>query len=123
METDEKKTVLRQADLDQFIGTQQWWAHWTKRITFTDGVKYLAETAGAFWLVDAIASWQIERKEHFQLWELHVNRDETPMAVLTMREDCDQPELIRQEISYTDFPLEKIKLYLIDGVLLLPSEY
>ncbi len=28
-----------------------------------------------------------------------------------------------QRIPYTDFPLPAIKLYLIDGVLMLPSEY
>ena len=30
--------------------------------------------------------------------------------------------IARQQIEYSDFPLKEIKLYLIDGVLLLPSE-
>jgi len=113
-----------QSMLDQCIGTEQYWAHWTKRIKFTDGVKIMAEAAGAYWLVDAVASWN--RKEAFQVWELHVDRSpdrDEPMAILTMIEDTNQPELVRQEITYTDFPLDYIKLYLIDGVLLLPSEY
>ena len=41
----------------------------------------------------------------------------------TMQEDSDQPVLVRQEIEYSDFPLDKIELWLIDGVLLLKSEY
>ncbi len=110
-----------QGMLDQCIGTTQWFEHWTKRIRYTEGIKTMADVAGAYWLVDAVASWN--RKEVFQVWELRVNKEEKPMAVLTMIEDPSQPELVRQEISFTDFPLDYIKLYLIDGVLLLPSEY
>jgi len=44
-------------------------------------------------------------------------------AVVTMREDTGKKALVMQRIGYTDFPLKSIKLYLIDGVLLLPSEY
>jgi hypothetical protein len=31
--------------------------------------------------------------------------------------------LVRQEIPFTDFPLEEITLYLANGTLLLTSEY
>ena len=37
-----------EADLAQFYGTDNWWRHWTGRITYTDGVKFLAEKAGAY---------------------------------------------------------------------------
>ncbi len=115
--------ILKQS-LNQFTGTENYYRHWTGLIVFTDGVKYLADKAGAYWLIDLIASWQVRSKVKkcpFQIWELKVNEDRT--AVATMREDSDQPEVVRQEIPYTDFPLEKIKLYLVDGVLMLPSEY
>lgn len=120
----ETKAKLTQSDLDQFIGTEQYWKHWMPGLVFTDGVKYLAETAGAFWLIDIVASYR--RKEPFQIWTLKVNKDhaeDEPMAVVTMQEDTYQPELVRQEIPYTDFPLDEIKLYLIDGILLLTTEY
>lgn len=44
-------------------------------------------------------------------------------AVLTMREDADRPPRVKQFIPYTDFPDGMLKMYLIDRVLLLPSEY
>jgi hypothetical protein len=112
-------------NLEQFIGTEQWWKHWLPGLVYTDGVKYLAEQAGAHWLIDVVASYR--RKEPFQIWELKVcpspENGTSRAATVTMIEDTDQPELVRQEIPYTDFPLDYIKLYLIDGVLLLPSEY
>ncbi len=114
-----KTHTLTEADLRRFIGTEQYYQHRTKQFIFTDGVKYLADAGGAFWLIDAIASYR--REEPFQVWELKVKPDNS--CVLTMREDTGQPTKVRQEILYTDFPLEKITLYLIDGVLLLPSEY
>ena len=109
-------------NLEAFTGTENYYRHWTGEIVYTDGVRYLAEKAGAHWLIDAIASWQHRVKDcYFQIWELRVNDDGS--AVLTMKEDTDEPEKVRQKIPFTDFPLEYIKLYCIDGVLLLPSEY
>ena len=111
-------------DLSQFRGTRQWYKHWAQRLVYTDGVKYLAEQAGAFWLIDAIASYQMYKQvweTGFQLWELKKNEDES--AVLTMREDSGKPERVRQNIKYTDFPLDYIKLYVVNGGLMLPSEY
>ena len=114
-----------EADLAQFCGTENWWKHWTGRLTFTDGVKFLAEKAGAFWLIDLVASHQTAklRREEFQIWILTVDRNRTPVAVATCQADTDKPILVRQEIDYTDFPLPSIKLWLVNGALMLPSEY
>lgn len=110
--------MITEKELRQFIGTEHYYKN-TFGLLFTDGVKYLADNAGAYWLIDAIESYH--RPEHFQLWELH--KQEGNKAVLTMKEDTNEPLLVEQEIPYTGFPLDYIKLYLIDGVLLLPSEY
>lgn len=120
--TTETKT-LTQEELNGFIGTELYYKHWLGRGCYTDGVQHMAERAGAHWLIDAVYSYQCKEKIKvipFQLWELKV---ENKTAVLTMKEDTNEPELVRQEIEYTDFPLDYIKLYLIDEVLLLPSEY
>lgn len=106
-------------DLEQFTGTMNYYKHWTGRCKYTDGVHYVAEKAGAFWLIDAIVSYK--RKEPFQIWTLKKNPDNS--AVLTMQEDADQPIKVKQDFAYTDFPLDEIKFYLIEGVLILPSEY
>ena len=111
-------TALTEHDLCQFTGTEHYYKHWLG-INYTDGVKFMAERGKAYWLIDAIASYR--RKEPFQVWTLEVAEDKT--AVLRMREDTDKPALVKQEIPFTDFPLRKIEFYLIDGVLILPSEY
>jgi len=114
--------TLKSGDLEQFIGTEHYYRHWLG-FNYTDGVQYMAEKAQAHWLLDAVFSYQHEKHVKnvpFQVWHLEVTGSS---AVLTMREDSDQPELVRQEIGYTDFPLDKIDLWLISGVLILPSEY
>lgn len=110
-------------------GSETQYRHWLAGMRFTEGVQYLAEKAGAFWLVDAIASYQPskqvrsnERLQEFQLWELKVNLAEHT-CVLTCREDSDEKPVITQRIEYTDFPLASIKLYVEDRVILLPSEH
>jgi hypothetical protein len=42
---------------------------------------------------------------------------------LTCREDTGNKPLISQSIEFSDFPLEYIKIWVIDKVALLPSEY
>jgi hypothetical protein len=109
-------------DLEQFTGSETCYRHWLN-IHYTEGVKYLADNAKAHWLIDAIASYQTKKivGVPFQIWELTINEDKT--AVLTMKEDSDCPILVKQHIPYTDYPLPKIKLWLVDRVLMLPSEY
>ena len=112
------------ANLQQFIGSEVFYKHWLG-IRYTDGVKYLANEAGAYWLIDAIASHQDRkllsnpRLREFQIWRLVV---ENSSATLICSLDTDI-EVRRQQIPYTDFPLPEIKLYLVDKVLMLPSEY
>lgn len=113
------KRQLTALDLQQFTGTVNHYKHGTSNVRFTDGVFYLADQGGAFWLIDAIVSYH--RQETFQIWELHKNEDNT--ATLTMVEDTGLPVLVKQEIPYTDFPLDSIRLYLIKNVLMLPTEY
>jgi hypothetical protein len=48
-------TSLTEADLRQFTGSECWHRHGLVRdILFTDGAKYLADEAGAYWLLDEI---------------------------------------------------------------------
>lgn len=121
------------ANLPHFTGTEGYtnlsypWLR--SRFLLTDGAKYLAETAKAFWLMDAIASHQTNSQvaaEPFQVWELAVN--EQKQAILTCT-DGNEKVLVRQEIPYSDFPLAEITLYaeqsdyLAGRVVMLTSEY
>ena len=79
----------------------------------------------AYWLLDAILSYQDEkvlRDVKFQIWELRQQRKDLSW-LLTCREDSDKKPLIAQVIEFSDFPISEIKIWVIDKVALLPSEY
>lgn len=108
-------------ELEQFTGTENYYKHWLG-FKYTDGVNYLVENAKCYWLLDVIGSYQPKHNsKRFQIWELKVKADKT--GEVTMKEDSNTPILVKQKLDRTDFPLNEIKLYLIDGVLLLPNEY
>ncbi len=126
MKTENKIT---ESDLVGFIGTSQYYRHNSIgfRFNYTDGVKYLAENANCYWLLDIVASIQKlpKVKKHrleddFQSVKLTVNLDNSARFVL---DDGNGNVLYTQNIPYTDFPLEKITLYFINEVLMLTSEY
>ncbi len=110
-------------EIFQFHGTSKYWKHWTNLLVYTDGVKHLAERAEAYWLIDAIASYQTVpkvRRTWFQFWFLTT---ENQQGLLEMVEDEGVPPMVSQKIEYTDFPISKIHLYLTEKVLMLPNEY
>ena len=110
-----------EAELHQFTGTQNYYRN-SKELLYTDGIQYLAEQAGSYWLIDLVESHQPTlRGVPFQVWRLKVNEDKS--ALVTMVEDDGEPVKVRQEILFTDFPLNEFSFYCIDGVMLLKSEY
>lgn len=93
-------------------------------ICYTDGVKFLAEAAQAYWLIDAIHSHQrraVRLCDGFQIWHLDVAANRS--AVLTCRSDSDQKPAITQRLEYTDFPMAQLKLYVVGHTIMLPGEY
>jgi len=149
----ERKRIYRilakklEHELACFSGTEQWYRHggfWRHEILLTDGVMYLAENGGrnsgtAFWLIDAIASYQGEKilnRHPFQVWKLIVTEAEgqSRYARLVCTNGNNEKPIVEQEIEYTDFLLDEITLYAsvepVDEmgkkkrvIILLPSEY
>jgi hypothetical protein len=112
-----------QTALTKFTGTENYYRHWTRAFHYTDGVAFLAENAGAHWLLDHIAAMQKRARRdrelrEFQAWKLTVNGTRGVIACLRDKDD----EAFRDELPFTDFPLAEITLYLQDGVLYLPGE-
>jgi len=111
--------------LAQFTGTTQWYKHpLFSKFVYTDGVRFLAQNAGggAYWLLEFIFSNQTNSKiqaEGFQVWKLSVEDSNATLKV----EDGNDNEVISYKIGYTDFPLNDFTLWMINGALLLPSEY
>ena len=118
------KPNLNETDLAQFTGNEHWYRHPLMRsVLYTDGAKYVADAAGAYWLLDEIAFAQAERKiaaEDFQVWTLSVNADAT--ATLSC-EDGNDHVVCAKVIPYTDFPAPGIALWLAGNVIYLPSEH
>ena len=116
-------------DLSQFYGSENLYRFnaLTKSV-LTDGTKYLAEVAGAYWLFDAIDSHVttqgLNEKTEFVVATLKKVGDSD--AELTL-DDGNGLIWATQYIPLTDFPLEEMKTYAIyNGTAwthLLTSEY
>lgn len=88
-----------------------------RRVIFTEGVKEVADKAGAYWLIDAIAL--LGAPKFAKAWEagevgigivkLSVANDKGRL-MLSLRDD-KEPELL-QDIPLTDFPEGDWKFYL-----------
>ena len=115
---------LDPATLSQFIGTAQYWRV-ARQFAITDGVKYLAETAACFWLIDAAISHLLEigTADWFVLVRTEVSGSQATMIY----EDGNGLERARQAIPYTDLQLPSVDLYAVwdseRWVIMLPSEY
>ena len=102
-----------------------------RRLFYTDGVRFIAETCGAYWLVDAIASYVSTSKavqaEDFQVWTLKVHTV-CGRTMLVCTNGNDDVAIVSQKIEYTDFPSELLPFKLFcenngDGfTLMFPEE-
>lgn len=120
------KKTLTEADLAQFIGSETVYRHHLMRnVVYTEGVQYLADKGGAYWLLDKIATLQMEpkvRAEEFQAWKLTV----VGSSALLVCEDGNDNTVYTEQIEFTDFPLASVTLYAVQGehrTIMLPSEY
>lgn len=154
LESLKKKSAKEQAAeftraLGYFTGTEKWTRYpalCPHIVLLTDGALYVAEKGGedgntAYWLIDAIASYQGEavlKRHEFQVWKLEVHPPDEPgpaqntvMAVMQSKASpspekpfnshrhasliCtngNEKELVRQEIEMTDFlPVGEVTIY------------
>ena len=117
-------TTLKKEDLLPFIGSEVFYRHWAKLVIYTEGVKFLADKAHAYWLIDHIAIHQMVPKIHdleFQNWKLVVDLL-THRGTITVDDGNGNIAEI-EDINWTDFPLEEITLFYTGRTLMLPSEY
>jgi hypothetical protein len=126
--TSETNTKQLPANLCQFSGSTQFYRH-PFGVIFTEGIHYLAEECGAFWLIDVVASYQSQLcSEAFQLWRIERDARNESGCVVTCRSDTNEPDLVKQRIPYTDFPLDQpFEFYAVcngdQPVVMLKSEY
>jgi hypothetical protein len=124
------------SNLSMFTGTEDYHAFnaLCRNVVLTDGAYYLADTAGAFWLMDIIGSVYAAHPERKKFWDMGfavwVLKVEGSKGVVTA-DDGNGNIIYTQDIPYTDFPLPEITLYAELGetinegevmVVMLPSE-
>ena len=116
-----RNKMLTKNELRQFTGTEHWYRDISGYL-YTDGVLYVAQEGGAFWLIDKILLTTRAKNDlqEFGSWKLRVNEDKSAILIC---EDGSYHELYREKIDWTDFPLNKIDLWFENGVLILPSEH
>ena len=109
--------------LTEFSGSQCLYRHSLTKLVYTEGVQFLAEKFGCYWLLDKILIEASLNKnlarEEFQVWTLI--REENGFKLSCG--DGNGRDLFSETIPYSDFAAGKVTVWLIEGVLLLPSEY
>ena len=113
---------LTHEQLKQFSGLNAPYRHGLDpRVIYTEGVQFLAERAGAYWLLDVIVSYltprfveeaaQVDERIRFlQFWWLEVAPDRS--AVVTARADYKVgTPFVTHKIDFTDFPLESADIW------------
>ena len=120
-----------QAALQNFTGTERYhrFNALMPNVLLTDGVKFLAENAGAYWLLDVIGSYLPKLRQAGENFGV-ARYAGTPggSGLFSITDDVPAHETYAmQTVEFSDFPLDEIKLYVsFDGeywVILLPGEY
>ncbi|MCB0740143.1 MAG: hypothetical protein KDB92_03640 [Chitinophagaceae bacterium] len=104
-------------------GSENFYRHNLSGLIYTDSVKELAEGCQAYWLINLIICHQCEtqvRKESFQVWDLKRTQENVFSILAT---DGNHNRVTSQEIPFSDFPYDLATIWLVDGCLMLPSEY
>ena len=110
-------TKAKPLDLSHFYGTVNW--HVTtllrRRLLATDGMKYIADECGAYWIHDLVASYQIGRSKApqrcngFQCWRLRSDGKGGAYAECFTDEPFDKAtRVVQQHIEYCSFPFDRL---------------
>ncbi len=119
------------AFLDEFCCSEEFYRHHlVSGVVYTEGMKAMAETCQAYWLLD-VAATNLRAavlksgKDPFFIGKL--KRNEKGGATFSYRLDSRKRFITSQYIPYTDFPLDVFEFYACDNgngyTLLLKSEY
>lgn len=101
-------------------------------VYLTEGALYLAEKYECFWLMDTIDALQKKLvAEEFQCWTL--KRVDNAYYVIAddgnVSDDEQQTNenngriLYSKKLEFCDFKAQAVKLYCVNGVIMLPKEY
>lgn len=112
-----------EAALCGFTGSESFYRIYPN-VLISEGVKFLCDQAQCYWLMDCIFSYQTIQtvaREPFQVIEMAVDMEQK--TALTTVTDGNDQMLFSQQLEFTTFPLQVIKLYYTDQTVMLPWEY
>ncbi len=102
-------------------------------VRLTVGAKLAADTLGAWWLLDLIASHQpaIQAEKgalaSFQVWRMVPQGDGVKVEAWSDTPDHEESTLLASQfVEFTDFPKREMKtfrLWCVDGTVMIPEEY
>lgn len=108
------------SNLEQFFGTENYFKNPLIKYTYTDGVKYFAEQAGAYWLLQEINGLYVNLgSPYFINIVVKSNKNKADIIV----DDGNGNVLKKKHIGFTDLPKGEWQFFLQSNVLMLPSEY
>ncbi|RXG11476.1 hypothetical protein DSM03_1167 [Leeuwenhoekiella aestuarii] len=99
------------------------------RAKYTEGIKYLADQAQCHWLITdaAVVCKSLKNKSSFILILFKRNpksvQEQTHKEARITYANGKGTILMEQEYEYTDFPLDELRLFFVDDMLMLPNEY
>lgn len=104
-------------------GSENFYQSNVSPIIYTDGIKDLAQSCEAYWLIDLVISHQqtkTVRLQPFQVWQLKRVQDSVYAITAT---DGNDKQIASQQIPFSDFRYDIATLWLVNGCLMLPNEY
>jgi hypothetical protein len=122
MDLEDEDALYRQ--LATFRRSTEFYPHASNALVYTPGVKYMAERCRLTWFIDVIAACQPRALRdpwlaEFQVWELVVSGKRSIAICSRDGEDV----AFRLGYPCHDPLLGYMRLYLRNGVLMLPSEH
>ena len=115
--------------LNGFCGSETAYTIPMFNIQYTEGVKYLADTAKCYWLLTdaAVITKRIKPKSsflvvYFKRFSKELQERLHKEAQITYA-DGNGTILLQQDYEYTDFPLDELRLFCVEDMLMLPNEY
>ena len=115
--------MKKSIDLSNFYGTEKYHKTFVfnPKLVHTDGVQYFADQAGAFWLLDIIATeiYPLTSQHDFLAITMDVKDKKAKLVV----DDGNDNWIFQKNIEFTDCPNGEYRFWLIGNVLMLPSEY
>ena len=113
-------------ELSKFYGSTHYYTIPMFKSKITEGVKYIMDNGYAWFVTDALAiiDYKLSEKYEFLVVELKVDR-KNKTAIMRIKYDDGRKirVVFKQRYSYTDAEVDYLKLYWVDGILMLNYEY